>query len=76
MWSFVGKIIGTKLNKTTNAQGTADQNKNSSLVSSLASHLLSKIAADDSFLLRKMSIIWSGLVEVILSGMWKDIGRH
>ena len=49
---------------------------NFSLVSSLASHLLSKIAADDSFLLRKMSIIWSGLVEVILSGMWKDIGRH
>ena len=41
-------IVGTKLNKTAYAQGTADQNKNGSLVSSLASHLLSKMAADDS----------------------------
>ena len=67
------KIIN---NKTAYAQGTADQNKNGSLVSSLASHLLSKMVADDSFLLRKMSRIQSRLVELILSGMWKDVGRH
>ena len=66
----------TKLNKTAYAEGTADQNKNGSLVSSLDSHLLSKMAADDCFLSRKMSRIQSRLVELILSGMRKDIGRH
>ena len=75
-WSIVGKIVDTKLNKTAYAEGTADQNKNGSLVSSLDSHLLSKMAADDCFLSRKTSRIQSRLVELILSGMRKDIGRH
>ena len=75
-WSIVGKIVNTKLNKTAYAEGTADQNKNGSLVSSLASHLLSKMAADDCFLLRKMSRIQSRLIELILNGMLKDIGCH
>ena len=69
-------MVGTKLNKTAYAQGTADQNKKGSVVFSPASHLLSKMAADDSFLLRKMSRIQSWLVELILSGMWKDIGHY
>ena len=45
----------TNLNKTADARGTADPEENGSLVSSLVSHLLSKMAADD--LLRKVNRI-------------------
>lgn len=42
----------------------------------LEMYVTQPLVVPDSFLLTKMSMIRSGLVELILSGMWKDVGRH